>query len=147
MDRVSPEERSRIMSAIRNKDMKPEVAVRRLVHRMGYRYKLHEHALPGRPDMVFVGRRKIIFVHGCFWHQHGSDCKLTHVPRSNLSYWQPKLERNKARDIEHCDALRSAAWDVLIIWECEIGNRGLERSIRRFLEDRPGRGTKKKNAL
>jgi DNA mismatch endonuclease (patch repair protein) len=134
MDRVSPEARSSMMRAIRSKGTEPEMAVRRLVHRMGYRYRLHDHSMPGRPDMVFANRRRVIFVHGCFWHQHGSDCGLTHVPRSNLDYWQPKLERNKERDAAHCKALRSAAWDVLIIWECEITKKGLERRIRRFLE-------------
>jgi DNA mismatch endonuclease, patch repair protein len=135
MDRVSPQIRSRIMRAIRSKDMKPELTVRRLVYRMGYRYRLHNHALPGRPDMVFSGRRKVIFVHGCFWHQHGVGCKLAHVPRSNLTYWQPKLERNKVRDAANCEALRSEAWKVLVVWECEVKNaRALAKTIKRFLK-------------
>jgi len=134
MDKVSPQVRSQMMRAIRSKDMKPELAVRRLVYRMGYRYRLHNHALPGRPDIVFKGRNKVIFVHGCFWHQHGVGCKLTHVPRSNLAYWRPKLERNKARDIANCDALRLTGWKILVIWECEVkAVRGLATTIRRFL--------------
>ena len=104
------------MRAIRSKGMKPELAVRRLVHAMGYRYRLHRHELPGRPDMVFPGRRKVIFVHGCFWHQH-PDCKLAHRPRSNLEYWGPKLHRNQERDSEHRARLAELGWDVLVIWE------------------------------
>ena|SRR5579864_8972701 len=134
MDKVSPKVRSQIMRAIRSKDMQPEMAIRRLVHRMGYRFRLHKHALPGRPDMVFAGRRKVIFVHGCFWHQHGPQCRLAHVPRSNLGYWQSKLERNRSRDIANCDALRSAGWDVLVIWECEINSTGLAKRLAKFLE-------------
>lgn len=126
------------MRAIRSKGMKPELAVRRLVHAMGYRYRLHRHDLPGRPDMVFPGRRKIIFVHGCFWHQHPDlDCKLAHRPRSNLEYWGPKLQRNQERDSAHREQLAELGWDVLVIWECEIkaGNALAER-IREFLERR-----------
>jgi DNA mismatch endonuclease (patch repair protein) len=134
MDTVSRQVRSRTMRAIRSKDMKPEMAVRRLVYGMGYRYRLHNHRLPGRPDMVFSGRRKVIFVHGCFWHQHDIGCTLAHVPRSNLGYWRPKLKRNKARDCANCDALRSAGWKVLVIWECELKTvRELAKTIKRFL--------------
>src|SRR5579884_350821 len=122
MDRVTAEQRSRMMGAIKSKDMSPELEVRRLLHGMGYRYRLHRHSMPGRPDMVFPGRRKVIFIHGCFWHQHEElSCKLAHAPRSNLGYWQAKLERNKARDVSHGDKLRADGWDVLTIWECEVG--------------------------
>jgi DNA mismatch endonuclease (patch repair protein) len=134
MDRVTPQVRSRMMRAIRSKDMKPELAVRRLIYGLGYRYRLHDHKLPGRPDMVFSSRRRVIFVHGCFWHQHDVGCTLTHVPRSNLRYWRPKLDRNKARDLANCDALRSAGWGVLIVWECEVRNvRALAKTVKRFL--------------
>ena len=124
------------MRAIRSKGMKPELAVRRLVHAMGYRYRLHRHALPGRPDMVFPGRRKVVFVHGCFWHQHADPaCKIAHRPKSNLDYWLPKLERNVARDNQHRARLAELGWDVLVIWECEVnpGDELAER-IREFLE-------------
>jgi DNA mismatch endonuclease (patch repair protein) len=135
MDSVSPEERSRMMRAIRSKDMKPELAVRRLVYRMGYRYRLHRHSLPGRPDIVFPGRRKVIFVHGCFWHQHQNGrCKLAHIPRSNLDYWNAKLERNKKRDVANCEALRLAGWDTFIVWECEIAKDGLRQRLEQFLK-------------
>ena len=136
MDRVSPEARSANMRAIRSKGMKPELAVRRLVHAMGYRYRLHRHELPGRPDMVFPGRRKVIFVHGCFWHQH-PDCKLAHRPRSNLEYWGPKLHRNQERDSEHRARLAELGWDVLVIWECEVdASDGLSDRICDFLGHR-----------
>ena len=124
------------MRAIRSKGMKPELAVRRLVYSMGYRYRLHRHDLPGRPDMVFAGRRKVIFVHGCFWHQHPvTDCKLTHRPKSNLEYWEPKLRRNQERDAAHRARLAEFGWDVLVIWECEVKiAEGLAHRIRGFLE-------------
>jgi DNA mismatch endonuclease, patch repair protein len=135
MDTVSAEDRSRMMRAIRSKDMKPELAVRRLAHIMGYRYRLHRHDLPGRPDMVFLRRRKIIFVHGCFWHQHGSpSCPLIHTPSSNVVYWQPKLQRNKARDAANADRLKAAGWGVLVIWECELKDpRAVAKALKRFL--------------
>lgn len=138
MDRVSPEVRSRTMRAIRSKGMKPELAVRRLVHGMGYRYRLHRHDLPGRPDLVFPGRQKVIFVHGCFWHQHDdSACKIAHSPKSNRAYWLPKLERNAARDAEHQVQLKELGWEVLVLWECDVkAGTGIANRIREFLERR-----------
>ena len=116
--------------------MKPELAVRRLVHGMGYRYRLHRHDLPGRPDLVFAGRRKVIFVNGCFWHQHDDpDCKRAHRPKSNRDYWLPKLERNVARDAKHRARLTELDWDVLVLWECEITDIvDIADQIRKFLE-------------
>lgn len=136
MDRVSPEVRSRTMRAIRSKDMKPELAVRHLVHGMGYRYRLHRHDLPGRPDLVLPARRKVIFVHGCFWHQHPDPgCKLVHAPRSNLDYWEPKLAHTQERDKTNRKALQAAGWQVMVIWECEVtAADGLAARIRDFLE-------------
>lgn len=121
------------MRAIRSKDTGPEMAVRRLVHGMGYRYRLHDAALPGKPDLVFRGRRKVIFVHGCFWHSHG--CKLSHVPQSNLVYWLPKLERNRQRDKENRRALSAAGWSSSIIWECQLTKlKQVAARIRKFLK-------------
>jgi DNA mismatch endonuclease (patch repair protein) len=94
------------------------MVVRRVAHALGYRYRLHRYDLPGRPDMVFAGQQKIVFVHGCFWHQH-SGCKAAHTPRSNLHYWQPKLTRNVARDAGNQEKLTQAGWQMLVIWECE----------------------------
>jgi DNA mismatch endonuclease (patch repair protein) len=119
-DRLDAEQRSANMRAIRSKGMKPEMIVRQLVHSMGYRYRLHRKDLPGKPDLVFGPRRKVIFVHGCFWHQHGDPaCKLAHAPKSRLDYWQPKLSRNQERDAAHQAELESRGWKVLTIWECE----------------------------
>ncbi|MCZ2153273.1 MAG: DNA mismatch endonuclease Vsr [Bryobacterales bacterium] len=127
-------DRSANMRAIRSKDMKPELAVRRLVHGMGYRYRLHRHDLPGRPDMVFPSRRKVIFVHGCFWHSH--NCRAAHVPKTNQGYWRPKLERNRARDVRNIEALAAKGWQSLVVWECELcDERILKNRIVTFLGD------------
>src|SRR5215472_3891233 len=109
--------RSQMMAAVRSKNTAPEMRVRRLAHSMGYRYRLHRRDLPGTPDLVFPSQKKIIFVHGCFWHQHG--CPGSHMPRSNEAYWAPKLERNRTRDAEHLEALKAAGWRCLVLWECE----------------------------
>ena len=136
MDKRSPSERSRNMSAIRSTGMKPEMLVRSLVHRMGYRYRLHAKDLPGKPDLVFRPRKKVIFVHGCFWHQHPKlSCKDGRPPKSNTGYWGPKLARNVERDADHLKALKASGWRVLVLWECDVlkGSRVLERRIRAFL--------------
>lgn len=125
-------DRSANMRAIRSKDMLPELTVRSLVHRLGYRFRLHRRDLPGKPDLVFSSRRKVIFVHGCFWHSH--DCKMAHVPKSNVEYWQRKLNRNKARDRKNIEVLTATGWDSLVIWECElIDTEGVEKKVERFL--------------
>lgn len=135
MDALTPERRSENMRRIRSKGMKPELAVRSLVHRLGYRYRLHVKSLPGKPDLVLASRRKIILVHGCFWHQHGDPaCRITRKPKSNLSYWGKKLRANVERDSAHVKQLEVLGWSVLTIWECELrdGNRLLKR-LTRFL--------------
>src|ERR1700720_1319122 len=106
-------DRSAMMAAVRSKDTKPELIVRRLVHAMGYRYRLHQHDLPGKPDLVLSRRRRIIFVHGCFWHQHR--CIFSHVPESNPAYWRPKLKRDRPRDLEHLKKLRAQGWKCLVL--------------------------------
>ena len=112
------------------------MTVRRITHAMGYRYRLHRKYLPGKPDLVFPGRRKVIFVHGCFWHQHADlACKISRRPRSNQDYWLPKLERNATRDAEHQARLTELGWDVLVIWECDVeSGDGIADLIREFLE-------------
>lgn len=117
MDNTDPATRSAVMSRIRSRDTKPEMAVRRALHAAGLRYQLHRKELPGRPDLVFPGRRIALFVHGCFWHQHG--CRLSHAPASRLEYWGPKLRRNQERDGKNVEALAATGWRVLQIWECE----------------------------
>ena len=126
MNRRAPKTRRENMQAIRSKDTKPEMVVRRLVHRMGYRYRLHRRDLPGRPDLVFSGKKKIIFVHGCFWHQHPDEnCKVAHRPQSNKEYWEPKLQRNQERDRQNQIALEALGWGVLVLWECELKDETL----------------------
>ena len=128
----TPEKRSAVMRAVKGADTGPEMLVRRLVHRMGYRYGLHCKDLPGRPDLVFRRLRKVIFVHGCFWHMHS--CPAGRIPGSRRQYWGPKLEANALRDRRHVAALRKAGWNVLTVWECELRNEEkLASRIRRFL--------------
>nr|VFK15759.1 MAG: T/G mismatch-specific endonuclease [Candidatus Kentron sp. LPFa]VFK28811.1 MAG: T/G mismatch-specific endonuclease [Candidatus Kentron sp. LPFa] len=117
-DVLTPDQRKRCMSAIRGKDTKPEMIVRRMVHGMGYRYRLHYKGLPGRPDLVFPGRRKVIFVHGCFWHMH--DCDYGRVrPGTNSEFWEKKRRGTENRDRNNGELLRQLGWDVLIVWECQ----------------------------
>jgi len=122
------------MSRIRKTGSKPEVQVRQLAHRLGYRFRINRRDLPGTPDIVFPGRRKVIFVHGCFWHQH-EGCRLSNLPRTRTDYWLPKLARTVERDREAIDALQGRGWDVLVIWECEIKDReALAERLGHFLE-------------
>jgi DNA mismatch endonuclease (patch repair protein) len=136
MDSISPERRSANMRQIKSRDTKPERIVRSIAHRLGYRFRLHRKDLPGKPDLVFPGRSKVIFVHGCFWHQHAQrDCRHGRAPRSNSSYWEPKLARNVARDVEATSKLRALGWAVLTIWECEIRDEtAVADKIRDFLD-------------
>jgi DNA mismatch endonuclease (patch repair protein) len=122
------------MRAIRSKGMRPELAVRHLVHQMGYRYRLHKEDLPGKPDLVFASRCKVIFVHGCFWHVH-KGCKIAHVPKTHSEYWGPKLERNQKRDVKNIEDLKVNGWKSLVVWECEIRDQEeLKKRLLDFLE-------------
>lgn len=107
------------MSRVRSADTKPEMAVRRLLHSLGYRYRTHATKLPGSPDVVFTKRRKVILIHGCFWHRHPG-CKNARLPKSRLDFWLPKLEQNQRRDAENLRRLADAGWDALVLWECEV---------------------------
>ena len=133
MDTFTAAERAAIMRRIRAKDTKPEMAVRGMVHRLGFRYRLHRADLPGKPDLVFPCRGKVLFVHGCFWHGHG--CRSgRNRPSSNRAYWIPKLDRNKARDVANRRRLRALGWDVLTVWECQLKNpERLRQRIAKFL--------------
>jgi len=134
MDSVSSQRRSEIMGRVRSRDTRPELIVRRLAHSMGYRYRLHSKDLPGRPDLVFRSRKKVIFVHGCFWHRH-QGCALARIPKSRQDFWIPKFEANKSRDMRTEEALRQAGWQVLVVWECELGDLpSLKNKIEEFLD-------------
>lgn len=119
MDVYGPETRSRVMRSVGSKDTKPEMQVRRLLHAHGFRFRLHREDLPGKPDIVFPGRRKIIFVHGCFWHQHPS-CPHAARPSSNSDYWRRKLDRNVQRDAETQVKLAGMGWTTFVVWECQV---------------------------
>ena len=133
MDTFTPEERSRIMRKIRSKDTRPEKIVRSLVHRLGYRFRLHRNDLPGKPDLTFPSKKKVIFVHGCFWHGH--DCpRGSRIPKSNRDYWIEKIDKNKKRDTQHLKDLEELGWDALIIWECHLkDHESLIEMIVKFL--------------
>jgi DNA mismatch endonuclease (patch repair protein) len=127
------EQRSRIMRAVKGADTTPELAVRRLAHSMGYRFRLHRKDLPGKPDLTFPKLRKVIFVHGCFWHGHHC-ARGARVPVHNRDYWTRKVARNMERDMSAQSALRSSGWKSLVVWECEIKDQDrLRRALRRFL--------------
>jgi len=127
------EQRSRIMRAVKGADTAPELAVRRLAHSMGYRFRLHRNDLPGKPDLTFPRLRKVIFVNGCFWHGH--DCaRGARVPVQNRQYWTRKVARNVERDMSAQSALQRLGWKSLVVWECEIKDHDrLRRALRRFL--------------
>lgn len=135
MDKISSEERSENMRRIRSKDTKPEMLVRRMVYKLGYRYRLHAK-LPGRPDLVFSKKKKLIFIHGCFWHQHDDrNCKISRVPKSKIDYWLPKLEKNKKRDADNQIRLKELGWDFMIVWECQLRDKEeLVKQVKGFLK-------------
>jgi DNA mismatch endonuclease (patch repair protein) len=131
------EERSRIMRAVKSRDTGAERAVRSLVHGMGYRYRLHCSDLPGKPDMVFPARRKVIFINGCFWHGHAC-ARGDRTPKTNRDYWERKISRNRARDGSSGRELRALGWNVLVIWECQLKDEArLAASLRAFLNGAP----------
>jgi DNA mismatch endonuclease (patch repair protein) len=121
MDRVTKAIRSRIMAAVRTRDTGAEKAVRAMVHRLGCRYSLARSDLPGKPDLAFVSRRKVIFVHGCFWHGHS--CRYGRLPKSRLAYWKPKIAANKVRDRKQVMGLKKAGWSVMLVWQCQLKKR------------------------
>ena len=126
-DHETADRRSYIMSMVRQKDTKPELALRRALHRLGYRFRLHRRDLPGSPDIVFPSRKKVVFVHGCFWHGHG--CRWGQLPKSRPEYWKPKIETNKERDKRALTELREAGWGPFVVWQCEL--RDLEGAVGR----------------
>jgi DNA mismatch endonuclease (patch repair protein) len=120
-DFLSPTERSERMALIRSKNTGPELLIRKLLYSLGYRYRIHGIGLPGRPDIVFPGRGKVIFVHGCFWHWHReASCKIAHLPESRRDYWGPKLQRNRNRDETVRRDLLERGWESITVWECQL---------------------------
>jgi DNA mismatch endonuclease (patch repair protein) len=122
------------MQAVKSKDTAPEMVVRHLLYSLGIRYRLHRRELPGCPDLVFFSKRKVIFIHGCFWHGHQCS-RGARTPKTNVAYWTTKIERNRKRDTETERQLQNAGWSVLVIWECQIRNSDLSRLLVEFLQD------------
>ena len=139
-DTLTQQERSERMSRIRGKDSASEMRLRRMIHGMGFRYRLHVKTLPGTPDLVFPARKAVIFMHGCFWHRH-QDCRLARMPKSRVAYWREKLEANRRRDDENVRRLNELGWSVLVVWECQMKEKDMNEVsnvVRRFLADGTG---------
>lgn len=137
-DTRTPAQRSEIMRAVGSKNTKPEIVVRRLAHRLGYRFRLHVKNLPGKPDIVFPRLARIVLVHGCFWHGHR--CRYGGLPKSHLDFWGPKIEANRARDKRTLKSLRSLGWKVLVVWQCQTKDlETLEKKLKDFLSEKSDR--------
>lgn len=119
MDKFDKNKRSEIMKSVKSKNTKPEIIVRRMLHNLGFRFRIHRKDLPGKPDIVLPRYRKVIFVHGCFWHHH-EGCKKSQLPETNREFWQEKIEKNRIRDCMNIKKLHELGWGTLVIWECEI---------------------------
>lgn len=122
------------MRAVRSQDTAPEMAVRRFLHAQGLRYRLHGRQLPGSPDLVFAKKRAVVFVHGCFWHQHAG-CEAAKRPKTSVPYWTRKLDTNVARDLRQRDALEAQGWEVFVVWECQVGEADTLASLASRLRD------------
>ena len=133
-DRLSPEQRSALMSRVRSTNTRPEIEVRSFLHRAGFRFRLHDNNLPGKPDIVLKRHKTAIFVHGCFWHGH--DCKKGRPPKSNEQFWRDKISKNRERDRKNEMALYQAGWRVVVIWECDIP-QGLEMALTTLSTEKP----------
>ncbi|MFO1133742.1 MAG: very short patch repair endonuclease [Rhodoblastus sp.] len=136
VDTRTKEQRRRIMQSVGTKDTGPEILVRRLLHSLGYRYRLNDRLLPGKPDIVFRSRRKAIFVHGCFWHGHG--CSKGKLPKSRIEYWGPKIDANRTRDRAVVERLQDLGWGCLTVWQCEVADtEALKARLVSFLGETP----------
>jgi DNA mismatch endonuclease, patch repair protein len=136
MDSLTRDERSALMRKVRGTNTRPELAVRKIAHAIGYRFRLHRRDLPGTPDLAFIALRKVVFVHGCFWHRHGSRCALTRMPKSRKRFWEAKFTANKMRDVRNRRKLRALGWKYLVVWECPLGDKErLRNKILGFLGD------------
>lgn len=146
MDRLTPEKRSWLMSRVRSVDTKPELAVRRIIHGLGFRFRLHRSDLPGRPDIVLPKHRAVVFVHGCFWHRHPGCTKAT-KPKSNVQFWNRKFRLNVARDMRAKEELERFGWKVLIVWECETKNAApIIEIVKKYLRKIEGRRKAKRKS-
>ena len=125
VDKFSKHKRSEIMSHIKSKNTKPEITVRKIIYSLGYRYRLHRKDLPGKPDLAFIKKKKVIFINGCFWHGH-SGCKKSALPDTNYEFWNDKIKNNVNRDTLNYQRLKDMGWKYLVIWQCEIKNDNLE---------------------
>jgi DNA mismatch endonuclease (patch repair protein) len=135
-DILSPAQRSAMMARIRGRNTKPELIVRSILHRLGYRFRLHSARLPGHPDIVLARHRAVIMVHGCFWHRHRA-CKYAYSPKSRREFWTAKFRKNQLRDKRTESALRKLGWRVLVVWECETSDQHeLIHKLQRFLSHR-----------
>lgn len=132
-DPLTPKERSERMSRVRSKDTSPEMALRRRLHSLGLRYRLHRKDLPGSPDLVFPAKRKVVFVHGCFWHRH-LGCGRTRMPRTRQEFWRKKFKENVDRDARNQRALEALGWTSLVVWECEIASGDAGRAVEKVVE-------------
>ncbi len=128
MDRMTPEERGRHMAKIKSKDTKPEIIVRKFLHANGFRYRLHDKSLPGRPDIKLTKYNTVIFVNGCFWHGHDG-CKIYHKTKTNTDFWIEKIEGNKSRDEKKKAQLTALGWKVIVLWECQLNRKMLQQSL------------------
>lgn len=134
-DRITPDQRRNLMRRVRGRDTAPERRVRSLLHAWGYRFRLHRKDLPGRPDIVLPRHRKVVFVHGCFWHGH-EHCRRAGRPTSNTEFWSPKLDRNRERDRRNLEDLARLGWRAFVVWECRLRDpAGLEAELRAFLAE------------
>ncbi|WP_315776028.1 MULTISPECIES: very short patch repair endonuclease [unclassified Bradyrhizobium] len=146
MDRITVERRSANMAAIKGSNTKPELEVRRLLRELGVGYRLHVKGLPSRPDIVMKGRRKIILVHGCFWHRH-NECPFAYSPKSRKAFWEKKFAANVARDERDQNTLKTMGWDVMVLWECEVADaKLLHRRISSFLYGKPNARGRRPNS-
>jgi len=133
MDVLTPEQRRRCMAAVRGQDTTPELCLRRALHALGFRYRLHDRSLPGVPDLVFSGKRTVIFVHGCFWHRHDCDSGRS-LPLTRVDFWQKKLTENRERDVRNMQRIRKLRWRAIVVWECQLKGTALNRSLHRVVK-------------
>jgi len=134
-DVVSTKRRSEIMASVGQKNTRPEKTVRSFLHRRGLRYRLHVKELPGKPDMVFPRLKTVVFINGCFWHGHEDEkCKLSRIPKSNIEFWKAKIEGNRARDQRNWQELRSLGWRVIVVWECQLRQKGFLEKLANDLQ-------------